>query len=135
MRTAGERVAGHPAAHPRPVDVAVAIIAGIPLGTPQPASSGKVVRRGHSSFLAEQGRRVEARGERPLANEIMTAMSTRTMRAYVLTRPRQGEVQEVPPPMAAPGEVVVDVERIGVCGTDIEFFTGDMPGGSRSGAR
>jgi threonine dehydrogenase-like Zn-dependent dehydrogenase len=57
------------------------------------------------------------------------------MRAYVLTRPRQGEVQEVPPPMAAPGEVVVDVERIGVCGTDIEFFTGDMPGGSRSGAR
>jgi threonine dehydrogenase-like Zn-dependent dehydrogenase len=56
----------------------------------------------------------------------MTAMSTRTMRAYVLTRPREGEVQEVPAPVAAPGEVVVDVERVGVCGTDIEFFTGDM---------
>jgi threonine dehydrogenase-like Zn-dependent dehydrogenase len=25
-----------------------------------------------------------------------------------------------------PGEVVVDVERVGVCGTDVEFFTGEM---------
>jgi threonine dehydrogenase-like Zn-dependent dehydrogenase len=56
----------------------------------------------------------------------MTSVSTRTMRAYVLTRPRQGEVQEVPAPAAAPGEIVVDVERVGVCGTDMEFFTGEM---------
>jgi threonine dehydrogenase-like Zn-dependent dehydrogenase len=56
----------------------------------------------------------------------MTAMSTRTMRAYVLTGPRKGEVQEVPAPAAAPGEVVVDVERVGLCGTDVEFFTGEM---------
>nr|WP_231116189.1 alcohol dehydrogenase catalytic domain-containing protein [Motilibacter rhizosphaerae] len=28
--------------------------------------------------------------------------------------------------MAAPGEVVVDVERVGLCGTDVEFFTGEM---------
>jgi threonine dehydrogenase-like Zn-dependent dehydrogenase len=28
--------------------------------------------------------------------------------------------------VAAPGEVVVDVERVGVCGTDMEFFTGAM---------
>ena len=28
--------------------------------------------------------------------------------------------------MAAHGEVVVDVERVGVCGTDVEFFTGEM---------
>ena len=56
----------------------------------------------------------------------MTAMSTRTMRAYVLTGPGEGEVQEVPVPVAAPGEVVVDVERVGVCGTDVEFFTGEM---------
>nr|WP_179722862.1 alcohol dehydrogenase catalytic domain-containing protein [Petropleomorpha daqingensis] len=48
------------------------------------------------------------------------------MRAYVLTGPRQGSVQEVPAPVAAPGEVVVDVERVGVCGTDVEFFTGEM---------
>jgi threonine dehydrogenase-like Zn-dependent dehydrogenase len=48
------------------------------------------------------------------------------MRAYVLTGPREGGVQKVPAPLAAPGEVVVDVERVGVCGTDMEFFTGDM---------
>ena len=28
--------------------------------------------------------------------------------------------------MAALGEVVVDVKRVGVCGTDVEFFTGEM---------
>lgn len=48
------------------------------------------------------------------------------MRAVVLTAPRQCGVLEVPVPVAAPGEVVVDVERVGVCGTDIEFFTGEM---------
>ena len=32
----------------------------------------------------------------------------------------------MPRPAAAPGEVVVDVERVGVCGTDVEFFTGEM---------
>ena len=48
------------------------------------------------------------------------------MRAYVVTGPRKGEVQEVPAPSAAPGQVVVDVRRVGVCGTDVEFFTGDL---------
>jgi threonine dehydrogenase-like Zn-dependent dehydrogenase len=56
----------------------------------------------------------------------MTAMNTQSMRAYVLNAPGEGGVQEVPAPAAAPGEVVVDVERVGVCGTDIDFFTGDM---------
>lgn len=49
-----------------------------------------------------------------------------TMRAFVLTAPFEGVVQEVPVPQAGPGEVVVDVERVGVCGTDVEFFTGEM---------
>ncbi|WP_086674433.1 zinc-dependent alcohol dehydrogenase [Amycolatopsis pretoriensis] len=49
-----------------------------------------------------------------------------TMRAFVLTGPREGAVQEVPVPEAVPGEVVVDVDRAGVCGTDVEFFTGEM---------
>lgn len=48
------------------------------------------------------------------------------MRAFVLTAPGTYEVQEVPEPVAVPGEVVVDVERVGVCGTDMEFFTGAM---------
>ena len=53
-------------------------------------------------------------------------MITPTMRAYVLTGPREGAVQEVPAPAAVPGEVVVDVDRVGLCGTDVEFFTGRM---------
>ena len=48
------------------------------------------------------------------------------MRAFVLTGPREYEVARVPAPDAVPGEVVVDVERVGVCGTDVEFFTGEM---------
>jgi threonine dehydrogenase-like Zn-dependent dehydrogenase len=48
------------------------------------------------------------------------------IRAYVLTGPGQGGVQRVPAPVTTPGEVVVDVERVGVCGTDVEFFTGEM---------
>lgn len=48
------------------------------------------------------------------------------MRAFVLTAPGTYEVQKVPAPVAGPGEVVVDVERAGVCGTDMEFFTGTM---------
>lgn len=49
-----------------------------------------------------------------------------TMRAYVLTGPGEGRVQEVPAPAARPGEVVIDVARVGVCGTDVEFYTGEM---------
>lgn len=48
------------------------------------------------------------------------------MRAYVLTGPRHGAVRDVPAPVAVPGEVVVEVERVGLCGTDVEFFTGEM---------
>ena len=48
------------------------------------------------------------------------------MRAFVVTGPGSAAVQDVPEPVAAPGEVVVDVERVGVCGTDVEFFTGEM---------
>ncbi|HEU0180813.1 MAG TPA: alcohol dehydrogenase catalytic domain-containing protein [Agromyces mariniharenae] len=48
------------------------------------------------------------------------------MRALVITGPGRAEVQDVPAPEAVPGEVVVDVGRAGICGTDLEFFTGEM---------
>jgi threonine dehydrogenase-like Zn-dependent dehydrogenase len=48
------------------------------------------------------------------------------VRAFVLTGPREFEVQDVAPPLATPGGVVIDVQRVGVCGTDVEFFTGEM---------
>ncbi len=43
-----------------------------------------------------------------------------------MTGPGHAEVQEVEEPVAVPGELVVDVERVGICGTDHEFFTGHM---------
>ncbi|MEO3925070.1 alcohol dehydrogenase catalytic domain-containing protein [Micromonosporaceae bacterium B7E4] len=48
------------------------------------------------------------------------------MRAFVLSGPGAAEVREVAAPVAGPGEVVVDVLRAGVCGTDAEFFSGHM---------
>ena len=48
------------------------------------------------------------------------------MRAFVVTAPGESSVEDVLAPVAAPGHVVVDVERVGVCGTDVEFFTGEM---------
>jgi threonine dehydrogenase-like Zn-dependent dehydrogenase len=50
----------------------------------------------------------------------------RLVRAFVVTGPREGAVHEVPAPEAGPGQVVVDVSRVGVCGTDVEFYTGEM---------
>ena len=48
------------------------------------------------------------------------------MKAFVITGPSEASVQDVAPPHAAPGDVVVDVQRAGVCGTDIELYTGEM---------
>jgi len=48
------------------------------------------------------------------------------VRAFVLTGPGRSAVEEVAPPRAAAGEVVVDVARVGLCGTDVEFYTGEM---------
>ena len=48
------------------------------------------------------------------------------MRAFVISGPGQGEVREVEPPRAEPGLVVVEVDRVGLCGTDEELFSGGM---------
>ena len=49
------------------------------------------------------------------------------MKAFVVTAPKVFEIQEVPDPVAGPGEIVAKIERVGVCGTDVEFFNGVMP--------
>jgi 2-desacetyl-2-hydroxyethyl bacteriochlorophyllide A dehydrogenase len=49
------------------------------------------------------------------------------MRAFMITGPGEASVQDVPEPEAAPGQAVVEVLRAGVCGTDVELFTGSMP--------
>jgi threonine dehydrogenase-like Zn-dependent dehydrogenase len=48
------------------------------------------------------------------------------VRAFVIDGPRNAAVTDVAAPVAAAGQVVVDVERVGVCGTDVEFYTGQM---------
>jgi threonine dehydrogenase-like Zn-dependent dehydrogenase len=48
------------------------------------------------------------------------------MRAVVLTGPGRAEVRDVAPPVPAGGQVVVDVDRVGICGTDLELFSGHM---------
>jgi threonine dehydrogenase-like Zn-dependent dehydrogenase len=48
------------------------------------------------------------------------------MRAFVITAPGMAGVQEVERPTAMPGEVIVDVGRAGICGTDAELLDGGM---------
>ena len=48
------------------------------------------------------------------------------MRAFVVTGPHRSEIRDVEDPVPAPGHVVIDIDRVGVCGTDVEFFTGEM---------
>ncbi len=48
------------------------------------------------------------------------------MRALVLLGPGSASIEQVPAPVAGPGQVVVDVHRVGVCGTDTEFYHGGM---------
>jgi threonine dehydrogenase-like Zn-dependent dehydrogenase len=48
------------------------------------------------------------------------------MRALVITGPGSARVQEVEEPVPGAGQVVVDVRRAGICGTDAELFTGQL---------
>jgi 2-desacetyl-2-hydroxyethyl bacteriochlorophyllide A dehydrogenase len=45
------------------------------------------------------------------------------VRALVITGPRTARVEEVEAPQAGAGQVVIDVRRAGICGTDVELFT------------
>jgi threonine dehydrogenase-like Zn-dependent dehydrogenase len=49
------------------------------------------------------------------------------MRAVELSKPYTCTVVDAAAPHAARGAVVVDVQRVGLCGTDVEFFQGEMP--------
>jgi threonine dehydrogenase-like Zn-dependent dehydrogenase len=49
------------------------------------------------------------------------------MRRIVTMGPRQVEVREDAQPVAGPGEVVIGVEVVGLCGSDLHFYLGDYP--------
>lgn len=44
----------------------------------------------------------------------------------MLHGPGRAAVVDVEPPVAEPGEAVVDVARVGVCGTDVELYAGEL---------
>ena len=48
------------------------------------------------------------------------------MRALVIDGPESARVRQVDPPVPGPGQVVVDVHRVGICGTDVELFRGEL---------
>mgnify|MGYP001207974243 FL=1 len=48
-----------------------------------------------------------------------------TMKACVIEGPRSAAVREVPVPEPAPGEVLIRVERAGICGTDVHIYKGE----------
>ena len=48
------------------------------------------------------------------------------MKALRVLAPHTVEIQEVPDLIAGRGQLLVDVERVGICGTDVELYTGEM---------
>jgi threonine dehydrogenase-like Zn-dependent dehydrogenase len=49
------------------------------------------------------------------------------MRALIIDSPHSARVQRVPAPVPGPGEVVIDVRQVGICGTDVELFPRELP--------
>lgn len=49
------------------------------------------------------------------------------MRQAALAKPGTFEISEVDAPTPAPGEVLVRVRAVGVCGSDLHFFRGEFP--------
>ena len=48
------------------------------------------------------------------------------MRALRVIAPHVVEIQDLPDLIAGPGQLLINVERVGICGTDIELYTGEM---------
>ena len=48
------------------------------------------------------------------------------MRAFVVSAPHRGDVQEVDDLVPVADQLLVDVERVGICGTDVELYAGVM---------
>jgi 2-desacetyl-2-hydroxyethyl bacteriochlorophyllide A dehydrogenase len=49
------------------------------------------------------------------------------MRAFVIDAPGTGSVHEVQVPMPGPHDVLIKIDVVGLCGTDVDLFNGTMP--------
>jgi 2-desacetyl-2-hydroxyethyl bacteriochlorophyllide A dehydrogenase len=48
------------------------------------------------------------------------------MRAFVVAAPHTAGVEEVTAPVPTEHDLLVDVDRVGICGTDVELYSGEM---------
>jgi threonine dehydrogenase-like Zn-dependent dehydrogenase len=46
------------------------------------------------------------------------------MRAFVVSKPHQAAVEDRPHPTLRPGEVIIEVKAVGICGTDYHIYEG-----------
>src|SRR5258708_7906861 len=49
------------------------------------------------------------------------------MKALVCIRPGELEYREIDAPLAKPGQAIIKIRRIGICGTDLHAFEGTQP--------
>jgi len=49
------------------------------------------------------------------------------VKAFFITRPGQGEFRDVPPPRVGPEDVLLRVEAVGLCGSDLNTWRGRNP--------
>ena len=49
------------------------------------------------------------------------------MKAIVISNPNEIEIREVPMPEVKPGEALLKVKYVGICGADIASYTGNQP--------
>ena len=49
------------------------------------------------------------------------------MKQAALAGPRTFEIQDAERPQPGPGEVLVRVRSVGVCGSDLHFYRGEFP--------
>lgn len=54
-------------------------------------------------------------------------MKVNSVKAIVIPAPNQIEIREVPMPEVKPGEALLKVKYVGICGADVASFTGNQP--------
>jgi threonine dehydrogenase-like Zn-dependent dehydrogenase len=81
----------------------------------------------YERYSAGREKTSEFRGIVPTCNRIIHLSSAADVQALVYTAPLTLEVHDLPEPQAADGEVLVEVEAAGICGSELEGFRSQSP--------
>jgi 2-desacetyl-2-hydroxyethyl bacteriochlorophyllide A dehydrogenase len=100
----------------------------MPLGR-RPLGNGSVAdpRDQGSGLPLRQSGNYPERGGAQQPDDAGGAAMASLMRALIIDDTKSASVRHVPVPVPGPRQVVVDVHRAGVCGTDVELFTRELP--------